>query len=103
VGAAVLSAFVMSGVLTPAAAQPVDANATRYLAGTCANCHGTRGASRGAGPSLGGQTKAFLLEKLKGFRDGSKKATLMHQISKGFTEAQLEALADYYSRQPAAR
>ena len=74
-----------------------------YMAGTCANCHGTSGRSLGTTPSLAGQSKENVAEKLRQFRDGQRPATIMHQISKGYSDAQIDALADHYSRQSDAR
>jgi cytochrome subunit of sulfide dehydrogenase len=36
---------------------------------------------------------------LQAFRDGSRPATVMHQITKGFTPAQLEQVAGYFAAQ----
>jgi sulfide dehydrogenase cytochrome subunit len=88
--------------LAPALAQ-ADANAGRYVAANCANCHGTNGVAKGAMPSLAGQKKEFITEQVRAFRDGKRPATLMHQISKGYTDAQIDAIADHFARQPAAR
>ena len=33
------------------------------------------------------------------FRDGKRPATLMHQIAKGYSDAEVGALADYFSKQ----
>jgi sulfide dehydrogenase cytochrome subunit len=88
--------------LTPALAQ-ADANATRYAAANCANCHGTGGVAKGAMPSLAGLKKAAIVEQVRAFRDGKRQATLMHQIAKGYTDAQIDAIADHFARQPAAR
>ena len=90
-------ACVMS---TSAAAQDVDANQARYIAANCANCHGTTGKSAGAMPSLAGQSKVYLLEQMRAFRDGKRTATIMHQIAKGYTDAQIDAVAEHFSRQP---
>ena len=75
--------------------------AVRSLAATCANCHGTNGkAVPGAGiEGLAGEPKEKLLQKLKDFRSGAKPATIMHQISKGFSEEQLAMIAEYFSAQ----
>lgn len=81
----------------------VDANAGRYLAANCANCHGTHGVAKGAMPSLGGQRKENIVEQMRAFRDGKRPATLMHQLAKGYTDPQIEAIADFFARQPAAR
>jgi cytochrome c553 len=88
-----------------AQAQSADASARdgRYLAGNCANCHGTKGNAQGAMPSLAGQQKAYIIEQMKAFRDGKRTATIMHQLSKGYTDQQIELIADHFSRQTPAR
>jgi cytochrome subunit of sulfide dehydrogenase len=71
----------------------------RDLAATCANCHGTDGRSVGGSDSLSGVPAANTLQKLKEFRDGDRPATIMHQITKGYTEEQLKLVADYFAAQ----
>jgi cytochrome subunit of sulfide dehydrogenase len=92
-------------VLSVAHAQAPEESvrAARYLAANCANCHGTTGTAQGAMPSLAGQQKAFIVEQLKAFRDGKRPATIMHQLSKGYTDQQIELIADYFARQTPAR
>ena len=84
-----------------ALAQSPDALQVRSLAATCANCHGTDGrAAAGAGmPGLAGQPRDYLLQQLRAFRDGSRPATVMHQIAKGYSEPQLQQLAGYFAAQ----
>lgn len=87
--------------LSMACAQAADPNLGRNLAATCANCHGTDGNSAGGTPVLAGMSKAKLLGLVGEFRSGAKPATIMHQISKGYSDAQLELIADYFaSRKP---
>ena len=88
--------------LAPALAQ-TDAGTGRYVAANCANCHGTNGVAKGAMPSLAGQKKDYIVEQVRAFRDGKRPATVMHQISKGYTDAQIDAVAEHFARQPAAR
>jgi len=40
-----------------------------------------------------------LLQKLNGFRDGSRPATIMHQIAKGYTPEQLDLITTYLAAQ----
>lgn len=80
-----------------------NARAARYLAANCANCHGTTGHAQGAMPSLAGQQKTFIVEQLKAFRDGKRPATIMHQLSKGYSDQQIDLIADYFARQTPAR
>jgi len=81
----------------------VEANAGRYAAANCANCHGTNGVAKGAMPSLAGQKKEYIAEQMRAFRDGKRPATLMHQIAKGYSDAQVDAMAAYFASQPAPR
>lgn len=105
-GVLVASTFVGLATLAlaarPALAQ-AEAGAGRYVAANCANCHGTDGVAKGAMPSLAGQKKETIVEQVRAFRDGKRPATVMHQIAKGYTDAQIDAIADYFARQPAAR
>jgi cytochrome c553 len=36
---------------------------------------------------------------MQAFRSGSRPATVMHQISKGYTDAQVQSVADYFAAQ----
>jgi cytochrome c553 len=71
----------------------------RDLAATCANCHGTAGRAQGAVPALAGQSKADLIQKMNDFRDGKRPATIMHQLAKGYTAEQIDALAGWFAQQ----
>jgi cytochrome c553 len=44
--------------------------------------------------------KAEILDKVRSFRDGAKPATVMQQIAKGYSDQQVELIADYFSRRP---
>ena len=96
-----LTAIAAVCLLASAGAQAADPNLARNLAATCANCHGTNGkAVPGAGmDSLAGESKAKLLQKLADFKSGDKPASIMHQITKGYTDEQLSLIADYYAAQ----
>lgn len=78
-----------------------DADPVRYLAANCSNCHGTMGRSESAIPSLAGLQKPYFVEQMRLFREGKRPATLMQQIAKGYSDQQIEALAEYYARLPA--
>ena len=74
---------------------------TKSLAATCANCHGTNGkAVEGSSvPSLAGLDKNHLVTQMKAFKSGARPATVMHQISKGYSDAQIESLAVFFAAQ----
>ena len=95
-----VAAAAMAATLVPA---PAGADPGRNLAAACANCHGTNGHSLGGIPSLAGQNKATMLTQLREFRDGKRSATIMHQIAKGYSDAQFDLMSEYFSRQPVTR
>lgn len=93
-------ALLLLGLFS-ACAQAADPNLGRNLAATCANCHGTDGNSAGGIPSLAGMSKSKMLGLLNEFRSGAKPATIMHQLSKGYSDSQLDLISDYFaSRKP---
>lgn len=96
---AIIAALCLLAATSPA--QATDPNLARNLAATCANCHGTNGnAVKGAGlDSLAGLDKAKALQKLADYRSGNKPASIMHQISKGYTDEQLDLITTYYAAQ----
>lgn len=71
------------------------------LAATCAQCHGTdgRAVAGQAMVRLAGLSKEHIQSQLLAFRSGQRPATIMHQISRGYSQEQLTALADYFSKQ----
>ncbi len=74
--------------------------AARGLAATCAACHGTdgRSASREAA-SLAGLPRDYIVAQMRAFQEGTRPATVMQQLAKGYTDAQIEAIAGYFAPQ----
>lgn len=80
----------------------------RALAASCAACHGTLGNvvgnnsatdASGANAVLAGMIPADFTEKMLGFKDGSRKATVMHHHAKGLTVGEINQLAEHFSQQ----
>lgn len=95
----IFTACAAAVIAAPASAQDYKA---RAWAASCAACHGTDGRSEADEfPALAGKPKADLLKSLIEFKTdtGPKKPTVMHQHAKGYTNEQLERIADYFSRQ----
>ncbi len=84
--------------LWPAAGFAAD-HASRALAATCTGCHGPNGASAGEIPSIAGMEKDRMVSLMQAFRDGSKPSTVMQQHARGYTQDQIDALADWFARQ----
>lgn len=85
----------------PAVAQDSTVLRTRALAATCANCHGTAGrAIDGASvPGLAGLPASYIVEQMKAFKAGTRPATVMHQLAKGYSDAQIDQLAAHFAAQ----
>jgi cytochrome subunit of sulfide dehydrogenase len=83
----------------PALAQDAAALRTKALAATCTNYHGTLGhAVDGAAvPGLAGLPASYMVEQLKAFKAGTRPATVMQQLAKGFSDAQIDQIAAYYA------
>jgi sulfide dehydrogenase cytochrome subunit len=92
-----LAACVLATISGWGQAQPVDPLQVRSMAASCATCHGTNGVAQTGNESLAGVNKDELLKKMLDFKTGKKPATIMHQLSKGYSDEQLAALASYFS------
>lgn len=77
----------------------------RSLAASCGACHGTDGhAVDGQSMvALAGLPREVLAAQLRAFRDGTRDATVMHQIARGYNDAQIDTLAAYFASRPARR
>jgi cytochrome subunit of sulfide dehydrogenase len=90
--------FTTALALAPAA-YGQDA-ATRNMASACAICHGTdgRAATKDVVP-LAGLPREHIASQMRAFRDGQRPATVMHQIAKGYSDPQIDALAAWFAAQ----
>ena len=81
---------------------PVSAQDTagRNLAASCAICHGTDGYAVSKDMvSLAGLPKDHIVQQMKDFKDGKRPATVMHQLARGYSDAQIEAMAAWFAAQ----
>ena len=92
-------AFVCAVALAVAPLTATAQSEAAQWAGTCAMCHGTAGHSVGGNEPLAGMPRDEMVRKFKEFRSGAKPATIMHQISKGYSDAQIDQIAAYFAAQ----
>jgi cytochrome c553 len=88
VGAALFVAF---GAAFAAAS---DGRPAREWAAGCLGCHQPVG---GTIPRLHGQSRDELAAKFRAYRDGRQPGTVMPQLAKGYTDAQIDAIAAWLS------
>jgi cytochrome subunit of sulfide dehydrogenase len=86
----------------PAHAQDAAALHARSLAATCAHCHGTDGQAPPASAMrpLAGMPAPYLAEQLRAFRSGERSGSVMPQLAKGYSDAQIDRLAAYFAARP---
>lgn len=97
--AMLVSTFLLGMACSPTMAQSSQELHQRATAAMCANCHGTDGRTidGSAIPSLVGMPKEYMIRQLDAFKNGKREATVMHQITKGLTAEQIEAVSSYYA------
>ena len=79
--------------IAQSAAQSVDVPKL----GTCVTCHGRNGIGTSPMfPNLAGQKSLYMIQQLEHFRSGARKSEVMNVVAKPLTDAEIEALANYY-------
>ena len=69
------------------------------MVAACASCHGPDLQSSGAIPSLDPLDGAVIAASLHGFKSGEIQGTVMNRIAKGYTDAEIDALVQYFVAQ----
>jgi cytochrome c553 len=68
----------------------------------CIPCHGSDGIAHDAEvPNLAAQNAPYLYNQLKAFKSGSRRHPEMRFMSRHMTDAEMQALAEYYGSLPA--
>ena len=90
------AALAVMAQMMPAA---MAADGARLYA-SCAACHGTAGAGAGqALPVLAGQPQQALVASLQAFKAGTRPATIMQQIARGYSDDEIVLIAAYLAAQ----
>lgn len=88
-------AFALFGIV-PAMAQTPDAT---LLAGACQGCHGAAGQGFHGIPQIkDAHSRADFVAMMQAFRANQREATVMGRIARGYSEAEVTALAAFYAR-----
>lgn len=86
-------------VLSMAPHSPVRAEALTAppIALSCAGCHGPAGAGEGSVPRIAGYDRQAFVQTWAAFRANERPATIMNRVARGFTDAEVAQLADYFA------
>ena len=81
-----------------------DAPSAQMLANTCAGCHGTNGSSAGpASPTIAGMSAYYFIESMQAFKTAQRPSTIMSRIAKGYSDEEIERMAEFFSQQTIMR
>lgn len=89
--AAALTVLMMSGVALAAEA-PAGA-------ASCSGCHAANAGVNTPVPPLLGRPAADTAAAMVAFKAGQRPGTIMDRIAKGFSEAEIQAIAEWYAGQ----
>ena len=81
----------------PKAAAPITAAAAANMGNNCFTCHGPDGRSPGSIPSLNGQSADAIVKTMQDFKAGLRPSTVMGRHGKGYSDAEIAAIAKYIS------
>jgi cytochrome c553 len=68
-------------------------------AASCTGCHAASAKVETRVPRIASRNPAEIVAAMEAFRSGQKPATVMDRIAKGFTEAEVRAIADWLGAQ----
>ena len=68
-------------------------------ASSCSGCHATSTRVASPVPRLMGLDQAAIVKAMQDFRAGTRAGTVMDRIAKGFTDAEIQAIAVYWAAQ----
>lgn len=94
--------LLLSAQVVMNAAEAFNVHASRtlrdaVLAASCSGCHEGAQSSQ-AIPSLHQRTATEIQAALLAFRSDRRQGTVMNKIAKGYTDAEIEILAEYLAR-----
>ncbi|MDP2827104.1 MAG: c-type cytochrome [Sulfuricellaceae bacterium] len=72
----------------------------RLLASNCFQCHGTNGRAVSGFESLAGESAAEIYKEMKEMQRDPAGENIMHVHARGYTDQELQLIADYFSKQP---
>ena len=68
-------------------------------AASCSGCHPANAGVQSPVPPLIGKNAAEIVTQMQAFRAGQRPATVMGRIAKGFSDAEVQAIAAWYADQ----
>lgn len=93
-------ATLVAMLLAPVLALPAAASGPAPLAAEgCLGCHGPEGRGATGIAALAGRDRAELVAIMTAFRANERPGTIMGRIARGYTDAEIAAVAEHFARQ----
>lgn len=96
----ILNLILLSSFAYAVEVQASEITRAVMLSNSCAGCHGTDGISPGAMPSINGKSAQFISRALLEFREGKREATVMGRHASGYSDDEIQLIAEYFSSLP---
>lgn len=80
------------------AGPPPDGPVSPHLAQSCYGCHGPAAQGQNGTPAIAGYDRAAFVQTWAQFRANERPATIMNRIARGYSNAEVAALADYFAK-----
>jgi sulfide dehydrogenase cytochrome subunit len=99
------AAIAAAAIPLPALGQAPTGAAAPLAAQGCIGCHGSNGAGMAAGgvPAIAGQDAQGLAAALIAFRGNERPGTIMNRVARGYSDAEIAAVAAYFAAQKPQR
>jgi cytochrome c553 len=81
----------------PARGKPSELQVAVW-ASSCMSCHGTDGKAEGTGLRLQGLGTEQIYRHLLAFKQGERASTIMHQHAKGYSDSELQLIAQQFGK-----
>jgi sulfide dehydrogenase cytochrome subunit len=95
-----LPAFVRAAVvMVSTTAAAADSSEPPVGAVACSGCHPERSVVETSVPTLVGRRADDIAAQMRAFRSGQRSATVMDRIAKGFSDTEIDAIAEWYQAQ----
>jgi len=85
----------VTAAAAPAETPPPSAASAAMIAHNCFTCHGPGGRSPGAIPSINTLGANDIAVALRQFKTGQRPATVMSRHAKGYSDVEIDAVANY--------
>jgi cytochrome c553 len=90
--AAAIGSFSIAAAVVASAEPPAGAAA-------CSGCHPASTRVTSPVPRLAGLDRAAIVRAMQDFRSGTRAATVMDRIARGFTDEEIQAIAAWFAAQ----